>query len=41
MKEVFLVCAKAGVNAVSTCEEAFYPQKKSKANQATMLKITV
>jgi 4-hydroxy-tetrahydrodipicolinate reductase len=29
LKEVFLVCAKTGVNAISTCEEAFYPQNSS------------
>jgi len=29
LKEAFLVCAKTGVNAISTCEEAFYPQNSS------------
>lgn len=25
IKEVFLLCAKLGINAISTCEEAFFP----------------
>lgn len=25
LKEAFLVCARNGINAISTCEEAFYP----------------
>ncbi|MDR1087190.1 MAG: hypothetical protein LBL16_02975 [Endomicrobium sp.] len=29
LKEAFLTCAKTGVNAISTCEEAFYPQNSS------------
>lgn len=29
VKEAFLICAKTGVNAISTCEEAFYPQNSS------------
>ena len=31
LKEVFLTCAKHGVNAISTCEEAFYPINSSPA----------
>jgi 4-hydroxy-tetrahydrodipicolinate reductase len=29
LKVPFLVCAKTGVNAISTCEEAFFPQNSS------------
>ncbi|AKL98412.1 dihydrodipicolinate reductase [Endomicrobium proavitum] len=29
VKDAFLVCAKTGVNAISTCEEAFYPQNSN------------
>jgi 4-hydroxy-tetrahydrodipicolinate reductase len=29
LKVPFLLCAKTGVNAISTCEEAFYPQNSS------------
>ncbi|MDR2191288.1 MAG: hypothetical protein LBO62_00195 [Endomicrobium sp.] len=29
LKVPFLTCAKTGVNAISTCEEAFYPQNSS------------
>ncbi|MDR1195804.1 MAG: hypothetical protein LBL00_04920 [Endomicrobium sp.] len=29
VKDAFLICAKTGVNAISTCEEAFYPQNSS------------
>jgi 4-hydroxy-tetrahydrodipicolinate reductase len=29
LKTPFLTCAKTGVNAISTCEEAFYPQNSS------------
>ena len=29
IKDAFLLCAKTGVNAISTCEEAFYPQNSS------------
>ena len=29
LKDAFLLCAKAGVNAISTCEEAFYPWNSS------------
>ncbi|MDR0601948.1 MAG: dihydrodipicolinate reductase, partial [Treponema sp.] len=29
LKVPFLACAKTGVNAISTCEEAFYPQNSS------------
>ena len=25
IKDAFLLCAKLGINAISTCEEAFYP----------------
>ena len=28
-EEAFLVCAKCGVNAISTCEEAFFPQNSN------------
>ncbi|MDR1941569.1 MAG: hypothetical protein LBQ47_04515 [Endomicrobium sp.] len=31
LKTAFLICAKTGVNAISTCEEAFYPQNSSPA----------
>ncbi|MDR2425690.1 MAG: hypothetical protein LBD46_00665 [Endomicrobium sp.] len=29
VKDAFFTCAKTGVNAISTCEEAFYPQNSS------------
>ncbi|MDR1123949.1 MAG: dihydrodipicolinate reductase [Elusimicrobiota bacterium] len=29
LRDAFLICAKTGVNAISTCEEAFYPQNSS------------
>ncbi len=29
VKEALMTCAKTGVNAISTCEEAFYPQNSS------------
>ncbi len=29
VKDAFLVCAKTGVNAISTCEEAFFPENSS------------
>ena len=29
VKEAFLICAKTGVNAISTCEEALYPHNSS------------
>lgn len=31
VKDAFLICAKNGVNSISTCEEAFYPQNSSPA----------
>ncbi|MDD3513995.1 MAG: dihydrodipicolinate reductase, partial [Synergistaceae bacterium] len=31
LREAMLVCAKNGVNAISTCEEAFYPWNSSRA----------
>lgn len=31
VKDAFLLCAKHGINAISTCEEAFYPQNSSPA----------
>ena len=30
IEEVFAICAKCGVNAISTCEEAFYPWNSAK-----------
>lgn len=30
LEDVFTICAKCGVNAISTCEEAFYPWNSAK-----------
>ena len=30
LEDVFTICASLGVNAISTCEEAFYPWNSSK-----------
>lgn len=29
VKEALMLCAKLGVNAITTCEEAFYPQNSN------------
>lgn len=31
VRDAFMACAESGVNAISTCEEAFYPQNSSPA----------
>ncbi len=31
VRDAFYICAKNGINAISTCEEAFYPQNSSPA----------
>ena len=31
VKDVLMICAKNGVNAITTCEEAFYPMNSSPA----------
>jgi 4-hydroxy-tetrahydrodipicolinate reductase len=29
LKDVFMICARLGINAITTCEEAFYPMNSS------------
>ncbi|MBQ6817359.1 MAG: dihydrodipicolinate reductase, partial [Bacilli bacterium] len=31
VKDALLLCAKLGINAITTCEEAFYPMNSSPA----------